>query len=265
MTKPNRVYNGGISMKRTKSITAAAVMLMGLGALTACGTDSGSNANNSTTGAVASASSSTLNIGLSADPPTLDPSLSSALVDRQVMMNVYDTLFQLTPDNKIAPDLVKSYEESSDGKTYTLHLQKGVNFQDGTPFNAAAVKFNIERDQQKTSARHSQLSAIASIDTPDDYTVVLHLKHQFSPLLATFTGRSGMMVSPTAVQKEGSNYANSPVGTGPYEFKERVKGDHITLIKNPHYWGSEPHIATVIYKVFTDENVEVTNLENGAI
>lgn len=258
-------------MNKIRSIATAVAVLVSVGALTACGTSSSSgnstNAANGSTSNTASigTNSSTLNIGLDADPTTLDPCFSSALVDRQVMMNIYDTLFKLTPDNKIAPDLVKSYQVSSDGKTYTFHLQQGVKFQDGTPFNAAAVKFNIERDQQKVSARRSELSAIVSIDTPDDYTVVLHLKTPFSPLLAVFAGRAGMMVSPTAIEKEGSNFANNPVGTGPYQFKERVKGDHITLVENPHYWNGKPHIATVVYKVYTDENVEVTNLENGSI
>lgn len=253
-------------MKKTKSLTAAFAILVSLGTLTACG-NSGSSSNNtsSTPASTGTAASTTLAIGLDSDPPTLDPSLSSALIDRQVMFNLYDTLFQLTPSNQIAPDLVQSYTISNGGKTYTFQLRKGVTFQDGTPFNAAAVKFNILRDQQPSSARHSQLAVISSVDTPSTYTVVLHLKTPFSPLLATFTGRSGMMVSPTAVKKEGSNFASHPVGTGPFEFKDRVKGDHITLVKNPHYWGTEPKLDKVIYRVYTDQTVEVTNLQNGTI
>lgn len=252
-----------------KHMTAVMTAVVGLGTITACGTSGGSTANNSTAsqgGTSTTASATTLNIGLSADPPKLDPSLSSALVDRQVMINIYDTLLQLSPNNQIQPDLAKSYDVSSDGKTYTLKLQQGVTFQDGTPFNAAAVKFNLERDMQKSSPRHSGLAMVSSIDTPDDYTVVIHLKQPFSPLLSILTGRTGMMVSPTAVQKEGTDFVNHPVGTGPFEFKDRVKGDHITLVKNPHYWQSgEPKFNTVTYKIFTDPNVEYMNLKSGAV
>lgn len=252
-----------------KYMTAMMTAVVGLGTITACGTAGSSSTNNSTAaqgGTQTQASSTTLNIGLSADPPKLDPALSSALVDRQVMVNIYDTLLQLGPGNKIEPDLAKTYTISPDGMTYTLNLQQGVTFQDGTPFNAAAVKFNLERDMQKSSPRHSALTDITSIDTPDSSTVVLHLKRPFSPLLSILTGRTGMMVSPTAVQKEGANFVNHPVGTGPFEFKDRVKGDHITLVKNPHYWQSgEPKFDTVRYKIFTDPNVEYMNLKSGAV
>ena len=257
---------------KKKHWTLALTAMVGLGTLTACGTGSnagtGSNtgtAGNTTAPTASSGSASTLNVGLSADPPKLDPALSSALVDRQVMINIYDTLLQLGPSNQITPDLVKSYTVSTDEKTYTLQLQSGVTFQDGTPFNAAAVKFNLERDMQKSSPRHAALAAVTAIDTPDSSTVVIHLKRAFSPLLSILTGRTGMMVSPTAVQKEGASFVNHPVGTGPFEFKDRIKGDHITLTKNPHYWQTEPHFDKVVFKIFTDPNVEYMNLQSGAV
>ncbi|MFB5188834.1 ABC transporter substrate-binding protein [Alicyclobacillus fastidiosus] len=257
-------------MRKTRTTLAAVSTLIALGAVVGCGSSGGNATNTSTSSGNPAVSSSTsqtgtLSVGLQADPATLDPALSSALVDRQVMANIYDTLFALTPDGKIVPDLVKTYEVSQDGKTYTFHLQTGVKFQDGTPFNAAAVKFNIERDLAPTSARNSEINVIQSVDTPDDNTVVLHLKSPYSPLLGVFTDRAGMMVSPTAVKKEGANYPNHPVGTGPFSFQSRVKGDHITLTANKDYWKGAPKIQQVTFKAFTDPNVELTNLESGAI
>lgn len=283
-------------MKKVHSTVMAATVLIAMGTLTACGgggstntsnsgggSSSGGNSasssnaastnsattnsasSNSTATSSSGSSSGTLTIGLQADPPTLDPNVSSALVDRQLMANIYDPLVSLTADGKFGPGLAKSWDISSDGLTYTFHLQTGVTFQDGTPFNAAAVKFNFERYLQPNSARHSEIDAISSIDTPDDSTVVVHLKQPFSPLLGVLTDRAGMMVSPTAVQKEGADYPNHPVGTGPYAFKERVKGDHITLVAYQNYWKGAPAIGTVVWKVFTDPNVELTNLESGAV
>jgi len=266
-------------VKKTQSTVMAAAVLIAMGTLTACGGSSStnnaantsgggggsSNATNTATTTPSTNSNSVLNIGLNADPPTLDPGLSSALVDRQLMANIYDTLFALQPDGKIVGDLVKTYEISSDGLTYTLHLQTGVKFQDGTPFNAAAVKFNFDRYMQPTSARKSELSSVKSVETPDDNTVVLHLKQAYSPLLGVLTDRAGMMVSPTAVQKEGADYANQPVGTGAYKFVSRVKGSTLTLAANADYWQGAPKIQQVIWHVFTDPNVELTNLQSGAV
>lgn len=271
---------GENQMKKVQSTVMAATVLIAMGTLTACGGASSTNnsssnsagggtgSSNSTNTAATTPSSNSnqvLNIGLQADPPTLDPALSSALVDRQLMANIYDTLFALQPDGKIVGDLVKTYKISSDGLTYTFHLQQGVTFQDGTPFNAAAVKFNFERDMQDTSARKSEVSAIKSIDTPDDNTVVLHLSQAYSPLLGVLTDRAGMMVSPTAVQKEGADYPNQPVGTGAYKFVSRVKGSTLTLEANPNYWQGAPKIQKVVWHVFTDPNVELTNLQSGAV
>lgn len=255
-----------------KKPVGAALLATALGLVTACG---GGNPTTSTNGAKTSGnqtstvshapSNQTLNIGLTAYPITMDPLTSSAWFDRQVMFNIYDTLFKLGPDNQIQPDLVKSYKVSQDGKTYTFQLQTGVTFQDGTPFNAAAVKFNLQRYLGPTSTSRSGLQDITSIDTPDDTTVVLHLDAPFSPLLSVLTDRGGMMVSPTAVQKEGKNFATAPVGTGPYEYKSSLQGDHITLVENPHYWQAEPKISTVIFKAFSDPNVELSNLQSGAV
>lgn len=249
-------------MKQVQSTVLTAAVLIALGSLTACGSGSTASGNNAAT---SSGSTGVLNIGLEADPPTLDPALSSALVDRQVMANIYDTLFALSPDGKIVPRLVTTYDISKDSKTYTFHLQKGVKFQDGTPFDSAAVKFNLQRDMASTSARRTEVNVIQTVTTPDDNTVVLHLKKAFSPLLGVFTDRAGMMVSPTAVQKEGSDYPNHPVGTGAFAFGERVKGDHIKLVANTSYWKGAPKLKAVVFKSFTDPNVELTNLQSGAV
>jgi len=251
----------------------AGLLATALGLVTACGggnsttpTNSAtSNTGNQSTTGTSAPSNQTLNIGLTAYPITMDPLTSSAWFDRQVMFNLYDTLFQLTADNQIQSDLVKSYKVSPDGKTYTFTLQTGVTFQDGTPFNAAAVKFNLERYLGPTSTSRSGLKDITSIDTPDDNTVVLHLDAPFSPLLSVLTDRGGMMVSPTAVQKEGKDFATDPVGTGPFEYKSSLQGDHITLVKNPHYWQAEPKLDTLVFKAFSDPNVELSNLQSGAV
>src|SRR4028118_915134 len=95
----------------------------------------------------------TLEVGLEAEPPELDPNLSSSYVDRQVMASIYDRLVDIDENGKIVPMLAESYEVSDDGKTYTFKLRQGVQFHDGEPFDAEAVKFNLERYQEEDSVR----------------------------------------------------------------------------------------------------------------
>ncbi|MGZ4123781.1 MAG: ABC transporter substrate-binding protein, partial [Tumebacillaceae bacterium] len=177
-----------------------------------------------------------INIALDADPPKLDPAFSSALVDRMVFQSLFDKLVDLDSNGKIIPMLAESWDISQDQKSYTFHLHQGVKFQDGTDFNADAVKFNLERDLDKASTRRNELKAIDKITVVDANTIKIDLKQPYAPFLSVLTDRSGMMVSPTAAKKDGANFMAHPVGTGPFMFKDRVKGASITLVKNPNYW-----------------------------
>lgn len=209
----------------------------------------------------------TINIAMVSDINTLDPAISSSFYDRQVLNNIMDKLFDLNSKGRIVPMLATSYKVSKDHLTYTIALRHGVKFQDGTPFNAAAVKFNLDRYRQATSApRAAELALVDSVDTRGAYTVQIHLTAPFSPLISILTDRSGMMCSPKAVQSEGANYAQQPVGTGPFELKERVKGDHITLVRNPHYWRKGyPKASQIVFKIFTDPNTQLVNLQSGQV
>jgi len=214
-----------------------------------------------------------IKVGLDADVTTLDPLQSSSLYDRQVMLNIYDTLVRLDANNTIVPDLATSWSYTSPTQL-VFTLRTDVQFQDGTPFNADAVVFNINRIlNTPTAPRYSEVSSVKSVTAIDSSHVQFTLKKPFSPLLATLTDRAGMMLSPTAVQKLGSGLANGPVnaGSGPFMFKEWVKGDHLTIIKNPHYWmkdaqgGTLPYLQSIRYVPITNESVMYSNLETGNI
>lgn len=206
-------------------------------------------------------------IGLDDDPPQLDPQMSSAAVDRQVFQSLFNTLVGIDSNGKIIPELATSWNISKDGKTYTFNLHKNVTFQDGTPFNADAVKFNFDRELNPKfgSPRLSEIGSISQVKVINPYTVQLILKQPYAPLLAILTDRSGMMLSPTAVKKEGANFSNHPVGTGPFEFVSRVKQDNITLKAFKNYWGPKPKVQTVVYRPYTDGTVRLTNLTSGTV
>ena len=214
-----------------------------------------------------------IKVGLDADVTTLDPLQSTSLYDRQVMLNIYDTLVRLDANNTIVPDLATSWTYPSPTQL-VFTLRTDVKFQDGTPFNADAVVFNINRIlNAPTAPRYSEVSSVQSVAAVDSSHVQFTLKKPFSPLLAALTDRAGMILSPTAVQKLGSGLANGPVnaGSGPFIFKEWVKGDHLTVVKNPHYWMKDaqgnvlPYLQSVRYAPITNESVMYSNLETGNI
>ncbi|MBV8087746.1 MAG: ABC transporter substrate-binding protein, partial [Chloroflexi bacterium] len=183
----------------------------------------------------------------------------------------YDTLVTLDKDLKIQPDLATSWDQP-DPKTYIFHLRSGVKFQDGTDFNADAVKFSLDRYRTTaTSPRASELVDVASVDVVDPMTVKVTMKNASAPFLATLVDRSGMITSPAATQAGGDNFTRAPMkaGTGPFQFVEWQGGDHITLEKNPNYWkkdasgGALPYADKVTYRFFPDASVRLTNLKTG--
>jgi peptide/nickel transport system substrate-binding protein len=240
-------------------IGALALFTAAVFAATGCGGGGGSVPQSTTP-------PNTLEVALEAEPPELDPNLSSAYVDRQVMASLYDRLVDIDEDGKIVPMLAKSWEVSDDGKTYTFELRKGVKFHDATPFNAEAVKFNLERYQKANSVRSTEIEPVDSVEVVDDYTVRVTLSEPFAPFLAVLTDRAGIMASPKAIKESGGRISKNPVGTGPYEFVERVRGDHITVKKNPDYWQKGlPKLDKIVYHGIDDENVQYQNFQSGEL
>lgn len=208
----------------------------------------------------------TLNISLDADPGKLDPTQSSMLNERIVYQSIFDKLVDLDGEGKIVPMLAERWTVSPDQKSYTLFLRKGVRFQDGTPFDAKAVEFNLLRGQEKTSLRRNELKYISKITVLDEHTIKLELSTPFAPFLSILTDRAGMMSSPAAVKKYGDDYVNHPVGTGPFSYEGRLKGATITLRKNPDYWRAGlPKVDEVVYKIMPDVNVAFNNLRSGQV
>ncbi|TMV86873.1 ABC transporter substrate-binding protein [Thioclava sp. BHET1] len=211
------------------------------------------------------AHASDLRIGLQDDADVLDPDQSRTFVGRIVYASMCDKLVDITPELKIIPALATSWKWSDDGKALTMHLRKGVTFQDGTPFDAEAVKYNIHRSQTfELSRRKSEVKSIASVDVVDPYTVRFNLKSPDATLLAQFADRAGMMVSPKAAEKEGADFGLNPVCIGPYKFESRVQQDKIVLVKDPSYYNAKDyHLDHVIFRPIPDTTVRLANLRAG--
>ncbi|MEQ1685105.1 MAG: ABC transporter substrate-binding protein [Burkholderiaceae bacterium] len=212
-------------------------------------------------------SAQTLRIGLAEDPDVLDPSLARSFVGRIVFTALCDKLFDIDEKLAIVPQLATGYEWSADSKTLTLKLRPGVTFHDGEKFDAAAVKFNIERHKTLPgSNRRGELAPVASIDVVDAATVRLNLSAPFSPLLAQLADRAGMMVSPKAAQAAGDKFGARPICSGPFKFVERVAQDRMVFERYAQYWNKDTiHFDKVIYTPIPDATVRLANLKSGQL
>jgi peptide/nickel transport system substrate-binding protein len=209
----------------------------------------------------------TLRVGLAEDPDVLDPTLARSFVGRIVFAGLCDKLLDIDEKLQIVPQLATAYEWSADSKTLTMKLRQGVTFHDGEKFDAAAVKFNIERHKTMAgSNRRGELAPVASVDVVDAATVRLNLSAPFSPLLAQLADRAGMMVSPKAAQAEGDKFGAHPVCSGPFKFVERVAQDKIVLERFPGYWNKDAiHFDKLIYTPIPDATVRLANLKSGQL
>jgi len=180
----------------------------------------------------------TLNVGFISDVRTLDPLQSTQWTERQILFLIFDTLIETESDFSLKPALAKSWEFSDDGKRVVLKLQEGVKFHDGTPFNAEAVKWNLDTrlDPNGNSSQRKLLEGITNVEAVDESTVAIDMAEPYPPLLALFADRAGLMASPAAAKKYGDDIGSNPVGTGPFVFKEWARGSRIALAKNEDYW-----------------------------
>ena len=201
-----------------------------------------------------------------------DPLRSRAFVDRNVHYQIYDSLVRIDADGKIIPWLAERWETSPDGKTVTLNLRTDVKFHDGTPFDAESVKWNIDRYRTtQGSARSGELAPVESVEVVDPATARFHLTAPFSPLLSLLVDRAGMMLSRKAVEAGGEDFTRKAfrAGTGPFVLTEAVKDDHITLEKNPDWWGKDasgnrlPYLDKVVVRPITSSDVRLTNVRTG--
>ncbi len=236
------------------------------------------------------------------DPTYLDPALVSDGESFRVTEQIFESLVSLKPGTTlIRPGLATKWG-SKNGKDWTFNLRHGVKFHDGTPFNAAAVCANFNRQYnfrgpfQDASAtyywqtvflgfHHNDSAGLSpslykSCTTKGKYTAIIHLRNRSSSFLAGLVISSFSIQSPTAMKKYGANkgelrngtfyptgtYAFShPTGTGPFKFKSWVVGQKVELVRNNSYWGKKPKISRVIIQPISNNTARVQALQSGEI
>jgi peptide/nickel transport system substrate-binding protein len=211
-----------------------------------------------------------LRIAVGIDADTLDPAGQTTTT----VSNIIDYFFERLVDTESTPGEVKpalaaKWDVSRDGLTYTFTLRPGVKFHDGTPFNAAAVKFTIERllDPKVRNPNRYLFSGIKSADVVNDLTLRVTLSQPSPLLLANLGTTTAAMLSPAAVQRAGDRFSVAPTGagTGPYMFKEWRRGESILVERNPNYWGKKPLFDEVLFLVVPDAGTRLTQLLAGDV
>lgn len=206
-----------------------------------------------------------LRIGLRADPDVLDPAQGVSVAGRVVFAALCDKLIDITADGKFQPQLATAWNWSTDNLTLTLKLRDHVVFQDETPMDAAAVKANLDHYRtDPVSKRKAELKSVSSVDIIDPSTIAIRLNQAYAPLVSVLADRAGMMLSPTAIAKQGADIGTHPVCAGPFKFSDRVAQDHITLKRFSHYWNASTiSLDSVTYRVIPDDSVRLLSLRSG--
>ncbi|HEX3347979.1 MAG TPA: ABC transporter substrate-binding protein, partial [Acetobacteraceae bacterium] len=170
------------------------------------------------------------------------------------------------------PLLAERWEFGEDGLTLTFHLRQGISFQDGTPFDAAAVKFNLDRARHPSpqSRTAPYLTTLANVEAVDASTVRLTLTQRSASFLATLASEVGTIVSPTAIAKLGADFSHAPVGTGPFRLTSWSSG-RIEAHRWDGYWQKDengqqlPYLDSVVFDIQPNAAVQLVDLQsNGA-
>ena len=210
----------------------------------------------------------TFRVVVGVDPDSLDPAQMTTTTVANMVDYVVETLTFLDQDGKVRPMLAESWTVSPDGTQYTLKLRKGVAFHDGTPFDAKAVKWNLDRLKDpgvKVPIRAPY--PIKEVDAVDASTVKVTLTRPSAPFVGALSWTTAGIVSPASADKHGNEYKNivHPVGTGPYVFKERRRGENLTVTLNDKYWGRKPTYDTVLFRIVPEAATRESLLLAGQV
>lgn len=212
----------------------------------------------------AAAAQQDLVIAVGTDAVTLDVHAVTDTPTFNVTGHIFETLFVLTPEGNVAPHLATGYEVKDEGRTVTLTLREDVTFHDGTPFNAEAVKANIERikNPELANAFATLLGNVHGVTVTGEYTVDLHLPEPFAPLLPHLTHASQAMMSPASM--DDPELAGNPVGTGPFRLDSWARGERLRLVRNDDYWREPTALDSVTFLPIAEGTTRVAMIESGA-
>lgn len=215
-----------------------------------------------------------LNLSFLALPSSLDPHAANDGYSLYVMINIYETLVHLNQDLELEPGLAESYEQIDD-TTWEFVLREGIEFHDGEPFNAEAVKINLDRvlDEDVGSPLAFLFTEIDEVEVIDEYTVHITTHEPFAALPNHLAHPGGNMISPAVIEADYANMEDggepltevnrNPVGTGFFKFESIVEGDNIVLVRNEDYWGEPAAPKSVTFRAVPEDGARIAELTTG--
>ena len=210
-----------------------------------------------------------LNFGVYAETAGLDPTTvnGSGVAGGIELAAIYDTLLRFDPETlEYEPQLAESIEGNEDGSQWTLRLREGVTFSDGTPLDAEAVVFSLQRHVERESRFAGMVGRIERFETPDPRTVVFTLSEPWTTFPFMLAYMPGMIVSPTAVRELGDEEFNrAPVGAGPFEVERYAPGEELVLRARDDYWDGRPHLDGVRFAVLQGADANLEAMESGEL
>lgn len=207
-----------------------------------------------------------LSIGVVSDPVTLDPHFMGSFFELYAQYLIHEPLLTITPALEIQPGMASV--EVVDDLTYDFTLRDGLTFHDGTTLDAEAAKWNFDRmmDPDVGSPRGNDLGPVDAVEVTGPLTFRVTFTEPFAPFLSVMTNRAGLMISPTAVEAMGEDFATAAVGAGPFKVASWTKNSELRLEKFDSYWkDGQPFLDTVTIRPIPDETVRLANLQSGTI
>jgi len=213
------------------------------------------------------------------DAVVLDPAHATDGLSLNTTNEVMQNLVAFKPGSfDVVGDVAQEWSASPDGKTWTFELKPGLQFSDGTPLDAKAVKFNFDRWRLATNPAHGNFpysyynddfggfpGVVADVQAPSPTRLVVKLAKPFGPFLRDIAEQAFGLGSPAAILRDPKAFELKPVGSGPYTLAEWVRDDHITLVANAKWQGKKPGYPTVIIRDIPDQATSVLSIEKGDI
>lgn len=206
----------------------------------------------------------TITWGHSEVTQSLDIHVTGSASTLRLLQNIHCSIVTVDKAFNVIPMLAESFEESPDGLTYTFKLRKDVKFHDGKPMTAADVKYSFDRvrDPKTGAVNFEVFKDVASIDTPDDYTVVLKLSRVNAPFLSRLAENGAGAILPA---NSGEGQATMPIGTGPFKFVSREFGNRVELVRFDDYYDGPAYLDGIVSREITEPTVRLTGLRTGEL